>query len=159
MRMLMISPDTVAHARTAIAKARMNPVSAEEVAEFGTNKPLRGGVLKRTRRDIESLLSHTETIQISDGYTACITFEHQPDGGLCRHLSISVDGAPGTMPNPHAVRAIALLFEFELTDAAEVTNKFQLLQGADSVWIEEFRPGKRAINVLQLVRPKIEKMQ
>ena len=73
-------------------------------------------------------------ISIPYGYRAAYSVEEQPPG-LCGHLSISVD-QPGMLPHPAAIKAIAEAF------------------GIDApirMWLEEFDPGHRAVNLISLL--------
>jgi hypothetical protein len=69
------------------------------------------------------------------GYRAAISFEHQP-AGLCRHLSISIEKDPGTMPGMEAVKAIAEYFGVSFEDSHK--------------WVEEYEPRRFAINLVSL---------
>jgi hypothetical protein len=70
-------------------------------------------------------------------YTAAISFEEQPDG-LMRHLSIA-SRDPGKAPNEHAIRMAAEAFGF---------SDFPPLRPY-RVWIEEFEPGRVAVNLVE----------
>jgi len=71
-------------------------------------------------------------------YDVAFSFEVQPIG-LLRHLSVSC-AAPGKLPMPFVVERIARAFGF--IDGA-----------ARRVWIEEYAPGRHAINVVELAEP------
>jgi hypothetical protein len=68
------------------------------------------------------------------------SFEEQPVG-LCRHLSVAV-AKKGKLPHPAAVEMIAKAFGF---------TSFPPVGG--NIWIEEYEPGRRAINVVEVAEP------
>jgi hypothetical protein len=78
------------------------------------------------------------TIFLPAGYRVTYTLEDQPVGRV-EHLSVSVTRR-GKMPNPHAVEMI--LEEFGMRP----------IRNSDSTWIEEFEPGREAINIAQVER-------
>lgn len=82
---------------------------------------------------------------IPQGYICRLSIEHQPIG-ICRHLSIRVDGE-GDAPNDGAVTLIMREFGFrgDLIDL-------------DSIWLEPVPgiPYKMAVNVLQLISPDVQ---
>jgi hypothetical protein len=128
----------------AVARARANPTPWEVLAPFAVADA--GPELKLSDRKTgnaelaEALVRRSQFVDIPVGYLAAISFEHQP-GGLCRHLSVSVDtSAKGALPHMLAVGMIAEAFGFR--------------PGAERrIWIEEFAPGERAINVIELESP------
>jgi len=71
-------------------------------------------------------------------YGVAFSFEVQPIG-LLRHLSVSCK-APGKLPTPIVVERIAREFGFFDCDARRT-------------WIEEYAPGRHAINVVELAEP------
>jgi hypothetical protein len=80
----------------------------------------------------------SEIVELPVGYRANISFEEQP-AGLCRHLSVSVD-RPGMLPSIDAFAMIAHAFGFSAAHHSQV-------------WVEEFKPGQNAVNVVQLDEP------
>ena len=79
-----------------------------------------------------------ESIDLPGGYEVAFSFEHQQIG-LCRHLSVAVD-RPGFLPNMLAVGMIAEAFGF----VTGMDRRF---------WLEEFKPGHSAVNVVEPVAP------
>jgi hypothetical protein len=87
-----------------------------------------------------------EEVLIPVGYRACVSVEEQP-AGLFLHLSISVERTDKTkMPSLHAAAAIADEFGVNLATAEQ--------QGL--MWLEEYDPGRLAINALKLIVPRQE---
>jgi hypothetical protein len=129
----------IAHA---IAEACKRPVSLEFIRRSGVeDKPvLKLADRKPGYRDRWP----PAQVLIPVGYRAAVSFEEQPPG-ICIHLSISVErDDPKWMPNAQAVAMIAEAFGIKMEDAER--------QGA--VWIEEYEPGRHAVNIVKLVSPR-----
>lgn len=70
------------------------------------------------------------------------SYEEQPVG-ICLHLSIAVPHSPpGKLPHPAVVEMIAKAFGF---------IKLPIQQGL--IWIEEYEPGRSAVNIVEVVEP------
>lgn len=73
---------------------------------------------------------------------AAISFEEQP-AGICKHLSVAVPHSrPGKLPHPAVVEMIAKAFGFS---GLPIKN--------GTVWIEEYEPGRSAVNLVEVVEP------
>jgi hypothetical protein len=70
----------------------------------------------------------------------CVYSHEQQTPGMCKHLSVSVDG-DGKAPSPAAL--LMLMQEFGFRGGFE---------SLDSVWEEQISDSKSAINVLQLIK-------
>jgi hypothetical protein len=141
-RMLLLDDATRRKIGAAVTAARARPVPWETFRNMVEAVPqdLAAIALKDRPPGFEPA-SRAQQVLIPVGYRAAISFEDQPPG-LCRHLSISVEGAkPGMTANVPAVLAIAEAFGFRVEEG---------LAGIDRVWIEEYEPGRWAINLLQL---------
>jgi hypothetical protein len=80
-----------------------------------------------------------EQVLIPIGYRAMVSFEEQP-AGMCMHLSISVErDDPSKMPSVEAVAMIA--------------EAFGIIPAEAKVWLEEYEPGRHAVNIVKLVTP------
>jgi hypothetical protein len=135
MRALLISADVKERIRLAVECARHQPVSLATIKAFTIldDKP----TLTFRERPLGFARPQSEHVFIPEGFHAAISFEEQP-AGLCRHLSISVDKAEA-LPSPPVVDLIAKAFGF----------KTPLLLRS-RIWVEEYEPGRRAVNVVQL---------
>jgi len=125
----------------AIRKARKRPIPIELLARVAITPrdtvPLSDRPADMSWRD--RYPAHEVLIPV--GYRACVSFEEQPDG-LYIHLSISVERTdPKWMPDVAAVKFIAKAFGVGGEDKVGKT------------WIEEYEPGRHAVNLIQLVEP------
>lgn len=131
MRVLVIGPEDQANIKAAVDLARASPMSAETLQKFKDIKPKE--VLHLEDRagmpNVERVRGH---VQFSFGYNAVVTFEDQPQFGLCMHLSISVDKV-GALPDVHAVHMIGEVFGIHMPL---------------HIWLEEFEPDHFAVNIL-----------
>jgi hypothetical protein len=137
MRPLVIGLEQVAQIEAAIARARRHPI---QLADMATAVFEDQGARRLKLSDRRPGFEHSEaseTVLLPIGYLAAISFELQR-AGLCRHLSVSV-GRPGKVPNPAAVKMIAIAFGFPHFPPAP-----------GHIWVEEFAPGHEAVNVVQL---------
>jgi hypothetical protein len=88
-----------------------------------------------------SIRPQSYNVLIPVGYRAAFSFEEQP-AGLVRHLSVSVDTKkPGDCPSIPAMQMIASAFGIE----------WSLDSGDARVWLEEFEPGKYAVNLIAVI--------
>ena len=141
MRALLISPDVKERIRLAVERARHHPMSRETIKAFAIlqDKP----TLRLNESQPGYARPQAEHVIIPEGFQAAISFEEQA-AGLCRHLSISIEKADA-LPSPPAVDLIAKTFGFKTPLALR-----------SRIWIEDYGPGRRAVNVVQLaddVRP------
>jgi hypothetical protein len=121
---------------TAIERARDKalPLTVVRKLAFAADKP----TMTLADRPAGFKRPQAEIVELPVGYRANISFEEQP-AGLCRHLSVSIN-RPGFLPSHEAFVMIALAFGF----TAEAPGQ---------VWIEEFRPGQSAVNMVQRDEP------
>lgn len=101
---------------------------------------------KKRTGDAFNAMNEASTIDLPIGYAVTYTHEEQP-GAVCRHISISVDGAPGTGPNPHAVEAIMTEFGFKNS-----------LQSAYA-HVDTLRDGRLVINVIEPLDGNMESLR
>ena len=100
---------------------------------------------KRTGNAFNAM-NEASTIDLPIGYAVTYTHEEQP-GAMCRHMSVSVDGAPGTGPNPHAVESIMAEFGFK-----------NPLQQAFT-YLDTLRDGRLVINVIEPLDGNMESLR
>jgi hypothetical protein len=139
MRTLLIDDAVKAQIEIAIAEARKHPRPLDEI--MATRHDVSGGTLKLSDRRPDLKPRPGVGVEIPVGFLAAISFEQQPVG-LCRHLSVSVDGAPGAMPHPVAIMAIAKEFGMPVE-----IDELKGVQGA-AFWVEEFKPEQYAVNLV-----------
>lgn len=102
-RALMIGAKEREAIKGLIEKAALRPTPLDAVKRAA-------GYKKRTG-DAHNPMNEAATIDLPIGFEVTYTHEEQP-GAVCRHMSVSVDGKPGTGPNPHAVAMIMQEFGF-----------------------------------------------
>jgi hypothetical protein len=128
----------------AISNARLKPVPKHVLEKLVRGIPQDRSVLKlRDRpRGWSRKTYEPQQVLIEDGYRCMFSFEEQP-AGLCRHLSISVDGdTEELLPSRESAFILAQFFGFAMNDGCRT-------------WIEEYEPGKMAVNFIAL-EPKLD---
>lgn len=138
MAILAIDTKTTRAIKLAVERARKRPVPWETMAEFAVGDYVPDLKLSDRKPGFKRVIA-SQFVDIPFGYRAAISFEEQP-AGLMRHLSVSVD-RKGMLPSPESVLVIAEVFGFVMP----------LDLGTGRMWLEEFEPGQRAVNVVQLV--------
>jgi hypothetical protein len=142
MAILLIGDKEKAQIEGAIARARRHPLPLEIGRQMALpDKPV--VKLADRRPDAPVRRFPPEQVLIPIGYRAAVSFEEQA-AGLCMHLSISVERIdPKWAPSEPAVNTIAEAFGIQLADA-------------DMVWIEEYEPGRHAVNIVKVTEPRPE---
>jgi hypothetical protein len=138
-RVLAITPEVQSEIKAAVERAAKHPISPAECERLARAFPQNMDEIKLADRPPDFHRPESVHVNIPIGFRASFSFEHQ-SGGLCRHLSVSVD-TPGRVPNLLAMGMIAEAFGF----VSGAPRKF---------WTEEFEPGHHAINVIELVIDK-----
>jgi hypothetical protein len=144
MAVMMIGKLEKAAIAMAIERARKHPTPLDVIRASAVKDKL---VVKLTdlKPGFEKPMK-TEQVLIPVGYRANVSFEEQPVG-ICMHLSISAErDDPKSMPSVEAIRAIAQEFGINFTEAR--------LQGL--MWMEEYEPGRHAVNLVKVVTPTPE---
>jgi len=134
-RALLMSPQIEATIKAAVEEARKNPTSLEETKASAMPLPQVGELKLSDRPPGYKAPMASVQVLIPVGFRAAISFEEQP-GGLCRHLSISVRGMRGKMPGMPAVLALCAQFGVNWDESKK--------------WVEEYEPGRYAINIVSL---------
>ena len=119
------------------AKARANPTPWELLRDHVVANDTATLDLADRKPGVEAITSRAVSVLIPAGFRAAISFEYQP-AGLIRHLSVSVD-TKGALPHPVAVDFLLQAFGFDVIEA-----------NTSKIWVEEFEPGHRAVNIVQL---------
>jgi hypothetical protein len=136
MPVLMIGETERAEIKRVIEEARAHPMPLGATIKLGKFD----NVLKLEDR-VRVPPFFTAQLMLPVGYRVALSFEEQP-AGLCSHLSVSVEGRgkKGQMPSKEAVVMIA----------QEFGVPFPPLMG----WVEEFKSGEFAINLVSLDFPE-----
>lgn len=137
-RALMIGARERASISELIEKAEHSVTPLEAVKRASEHKARTGAAF--------NAMNEASTIDLPLGYAVTYTHEQQP-GAVCRHMSISVDGKPGTGPSPHAVQAIMTEFGFK--------NE---LPAAYS-YIDTLHDGRLVINVIEPLDGNMESLR
>jgi hypothetical protein len=130
MRVLVLSPEKRAEITEAVKRAEAHALPLSLV-KTGITAPTFD--LKLADRKPGFARPASEAVEIPFGYRAAFSIEEQPIG-LCDHLSVSVDD-PARLPSPEAVKLIAEAFGMPFNELV-------------TLWLEEFEPGHRAVNVI-----------
>jgi hypothetical protein len=127
----------------AIDNARVKTLTLAQGEAISAGIPQDKAMLKLDDRPPGWERPPTEQVLIEHGFRCAISFEQQPIG-LCRHLSVSIESeTPEALPHQQAVAMLCR--EFGL--------KIGLNFEGSHVWIEEYEPGKLAVNVVALEPP------
>lgn len=126
--------------KAALAEAEAHPIPFEALRAAALPMPREMTELKLADRKPGLIRPPSAHVDIPFGFRAAVSVEDEP-AGFIRHLSISAD-RPGRIPSEAALLMIA--------------EEFGMVPPFDGIWLEEFDPGHHAINVLKLVRPKVE---
>lgn len=137
--LLFIGPNEREKIQAAVEKARSKPIPWDHLKAYVLSSDRRQIKLGDRPPGFERVESQHVLIPL--GYRASISFEEQP-AGIMRHLSISVE-KDGMMPSKQAIVMIAQEFGFTLGEGQE-----------GQTWVEEFRPGHYAFNLIQVAVKK-----
>ena len=147
MTALLIGPEERAAIKAAMQLARANVISLEEVMAIatGVNQDTVRLTLEEKAKTPNRRRTEPERIELPLGYAVCVSYEQQPFG-LCIHLSVSLENEahPEQMPHPLAIKMIA--HEFGVGFPPSIGR----------LWIEEFEPGRFALNMTELLEKSDE---
>lgn len=101
---------------------------------------------RRKTGDAFNAMNEAATIDIPLGYAVTYTHEEQPNA-VCRHISVSVDGKPGTGPSPHAVEMLMEEFGFR--------NRLD----SAFTYLDTLRDGRLVINVIEPLDGRMESLR
>jgi hypothetical protein len=139
MGALFIGTDERREIIEAVAKARQNPMpweAAELIIDHTPTDTLK--LNDRPPNTTEIRKRYQSQGVVLGSYQIAISFEHQP-AGLFRHLSIS-SGSRGKVPGLEVLMMVLEEFGFSGWP----------LQRPNRIWMEEYLPGRHAINVIEL---------
>lgn len=126
MRPLLLNDDSIKKLRELVLHAEKYPLTFADLIDLNTGKK-------------ELLGEGSYICFIPVGFKVVLTIDLPPAGGKLRHLSISVDGGKGNLPNPIACKAIM----------AAVGFKSNLEQC--KAFIEDCKGGIKAINIVEII--------
>lgn len=139
MSVLFIGPEETAKIALAIAEAKKNATPWEALAAIAEGSPTPVYNLADRKPGVEAARKQYPAQHLMLGtYHVAISFEHQP-AGLFRHLSISSQNKR-MVPGLEVLLAVLEAFGFSGWP----------LQRPNRIWMEEFEPGWRAVNVVEL---------
>ena len=140
MSVLIIGPEQEREIQGAVDKARANPVPWEvlqAIADPGAKPML---MMKDRKPGTEAIRDKYPSHSVMLGtYRAAISFEQQP-AGLCRHLSVSSRNSK-MIPGLEVMKMTSEAFGFATFPPSEKRGR---------VWVEEFEPGRMAVNVIEI---------
>jgi len=147
MTAFMFGPKEKAALQAAQEQARQNPITAEivnrgyNIGEFNGDLSLADRT-ELAKRGTPAMRPSSEHVMLPNGFSVAITYEDQPCG-MCLHMSMS-SPKRGKVPTPEAVTLVL--------DALGLARP---IDECEAVWLEEFEPGRKAVNVLVLTKPKL----
>jgi hypothetical protein len=141
MPVLIIGDEERAAIAKVIADAKAHVLPLDVVKQGIADGRTTLSLDQRNRMRPDFIRPKSAHVVFMHGYQAAFSFEEQPPG-LCSHLSISVQGRSerGKMPGVEAVKMIAEAFAVPFP--------------GDKAWVEEYKPGEYAVNLVSLVESK-----
>lgn len=144
MAICMIGDEQRVEIAAALERARQKPLMWDTWREFAIADERRAITLADRAPGFRR--PPTERVMIPVGYRVQVSYEEQP-AGMCLHVSVSVERLePGKLPSYQAMWMIATEFGIDLDDAI----------AEDRIFVEEYEPGRSAINIIALVEPRPE---
>lgn len=137
MSILVIGEQEEKNIKIAIEAARAKPLPWSVIKDIIDDTDTNTLLLKdRKSEQLEEIRREYPTQNVMLGtYRAAFSFEEQP-AGMMRHLSVS-SHHPDRLPGPEVMKVIASEFGFTGLRASRI-------------WIEEYEPGRRAVNIVEL---------
>jgi hypothetical protein len=135
----------------AAARARPTPWAKLKVIADGSEGPTLNLSDRKHADLVETIRREYPSQRVTLGtYEAAISFEEQP-AGLLKHLSVASARA-GKVPGPKVLELVCLAFGFDEKLCRSMGNPDAAIQPdrPARVWIEEFKRGHHAINVVEL---------
>jgi len=130
---LLIGPEQKAAIRSVCALAEANPINIQELRET---------ILTEVGKLAHMARMTAQTIELPLAYLVTYSIEVVHPVGACRHISISLPGAPeDVVPSPAAAWTIAQEFGF----VGEVED-------CDGAWLEKLKGHGQAVNLVQSIK-------
>lgn len=137
----------------AIKQARANPIPLRVGQSFAPDRPTTRLMLRDRKPGTEEIRQFYPPQHVMLGtYRTAFSFEEQP-AGLMRHLSVS-SAARDKVPGPEAMQMACEAFGFSEALCKIIGSPRATLFSPERpfrAWVEEFEPGRFAINVIELV--------
>lgn len=144
MAVLIIGTREKAEIAAAIALARRQPITLDFLRKHAV--PHQADLTLADRPPPGFDRPRSQQVLIPYGYRAAISFEEQP-AGMAMHLSVSVErDDPRLMPGVAQVAMIAEAFGID----------FERARREGTLWLEEYEPGRQAVNIVVITDPKPE---
>ncbi|MCK1670366.1 hypothetical protein [Bradyrhizobium sp. 150] len=136
----------------AVARARPTPWAKLKVIADGNEGPTLDLKDRKHADLVETIHREYPSQCVKLGtYEAAISFEEQP-AGLMKHLSVS-SARRGRVPGPEVMQMVCEAFGFDETVCRAMGGERASVlkpERAARAWVEEFAPGRHAINVVEL---------
>jgi len=143
MAILLIDSKVKADIARALDKARQKPVPLAVVRQGFADSRTHIALADRPKGFERP---RAQEVLIPVGYRAAVSVEQQPSG-MYLHLSVSVERPEAKWtPSPESVAMIAQAFGIDLP----------ITPDRGQMWMEEYEPGRHAVNLLVLLGQRIE---
>ena len=129
MSILIFDTPTIQRIKQVVDYGHRHPLSMDDMLD----------IMNKARKPPGDFEEHV--VYLSFGYK-CVYSEEQQNVGICKHLSVSL-ATPGRLPNPGVVEEILPLFDMHTPMHDCIID------------IEEFAPGRSAVNVVELPKRKV----
>ena len=154
MSFLIIGPEQQTLIDAAVVAARAKPKPWEIMKTIVQDTPTAVLSLEDRKANVEKVLAEYPSQHLMLGtYRVAFSFEEQP-AGLFRHVSVS-SANPKALPRPQVMAMVCNAFGFSdqlvIMFYEERTMMFGPEKAPFRVWIEEFEPGRHAVNAIELV--------
>jgi hypothetical protein len=152
MSFLVIGSNEKRAIRNAIVKARAKPTPWEALKAVADESSTPTVLLRDRKPGVAAARRDYQSQNVMLGtYRAALSFEYQP-AGLMRHLSVSSQAA-GMVPGPEVMQMICEAYGFSGMLCKAIGSPRATVYAPTRpfrVWVEEFEPGRMAINVIEL---------
>lgn len=141
MGILIITEEDEAAIAAMVKEAKLHPLPMQIVETYGvTQSKARLGLKDFDPRSDEVRQEYPVNQMQLGTYRVAFSYEEQP-AGYVRHISMSAyTSDKGDVPNNHAMNMVAQAFGFSSFPPT----------GNSKVWLEEYQPGRWAINMIEL---------
>jgi hypothetical protein len=142
MSVLFIGPDETDQIEAAVAAARARPTPWEVLQQVGQPIPDHLKLEDRHAGVEDARRAYPSHHVMLGTYHCAISFEYQRER-LFRHLSVS-SANPNMVPGEAVIDMVSRAFGFSGWPPSRPYN----------VWVEEYEPGRNAVNLVELADPE-----